>query len=427
MCKQNVPYVVKLVRNANGERLPVLLSRSTGLPDFDASLWVVASLRTRNLASESIAQALRSVVVLYLALQHCKVDLNERLKQGNFLLPNEIGQILKQCRRTLLSNATDLDRNNEVADKKLKKITKLEKFRMPQSSSQEQNKVNAYTTSIRLGYIREFLRWRINRSIAVGKVQYRENLITLRELVDSELKNNTPASTERAVLRQRSGIDRQEQKQLLEMLSPRSAFNPWRSHQIRVRNQLVVNAFLSLGIRRGELLGLRVGDFDPKAQEVRVLRRPDDVEDPRLHEPNTKTRDRILPVSYELHVLVKAYMIHRRELVMGRHDFLIVTNTGEPMSKSHLNRIFTTLQTNFLKKITPHCLRHSFFENIADDLYQAGKDDTEILNILTVLGGWSNTSNSPRRYTKRFAQERAHIAGLALQANIYINEKENSL
>ena len=423
MRKQALPYMIRLIRNADGERLPALIDRTTGLPEFDASLWVVSSLRTRNLASESIAQALRSLVVLYIALRTCKVNLTERLGTGHFLSPGDIAEILKQCGQTVERSVEACEGGLDTADRITKKITSLEKLRMVQAMHPKGGVVGSGTASIRLGYIREFLRWRANKAIARTRGDAKQSLMTLRNLVDDELRLNTPAGTGRATVQQRKGIDRESQERLLGILSPTSQKNPWTGNRMRVRNQFIVNAFLALGIRRGEFLGLRVGDFNQLSQEVLILRRPDDANDPRLDEPNAKTRDRVLPVSYGLHALMKEYLMLRHELVRGRHDFLIVANSGEPMCKSEINRIFNVLSKGLTENVTPHTLRHTFFENLADDLHRAGKGDVEIANILTVLGGWSPASNSPTRYTTRFAQERANIAALALQQKLYIHDR----
>lgn len=419
MSKQTVPYLVKLIRNVDGERLPCLIERETGLPDFDATLWVVSSLRNRNLASETISQALRSLIVLYLALRLCKVNLSSRLGTGNLLSPAEIEAISKACRVTILTSAKALSKRDELKDQRTKKVTSLEKLRMPQVRRKKEEEVSAGTTSIRLAYIRAFLKWRVNKAIARTVGQAKATLIALRDLIDQELENKTPSVTERATIGQRMGIERPLQVQLLSVVTPTNAQNPWCGERIRLRNQFIINAFLALGIRRGELAGMRVGDFNPQEREVRVLRRPDDKNDPRLHEPNSKTRDRVLPVSYELYALLKKYLMVRHDLVRGRHDFLLVANTGEPISKSEVNRIFDGLKQLFGNKMSPHVLRHTYFENLADDLHRAGQNDVQILSTLRQLGGWSEKSDSPRRYTKRFTQGQASKAGLELQAKLY--------
>ncbi len=419
----NTPFFVRLVRSANGERLPTLIDRASGLPDFDATLWVVSSLRNKNHSSETIAQALRSIVILYLVLRSRKVNLVERLRADSWLTPADIEAVSKAARQTTNSAVREIDGLEEANHPKAtNRVTKFEKLRMPMTVNAKDSQVDPGTTSIRMGYIREFLKWRVNRAIARADNEKKAILITLRNLIGEELQNKTPAVTRRATLGERIGIDRQAQVLLLNVVTPTNPQNPWTGNFIRVRNQFIVNAYRDLGVRRGEFLGMRIGDFNPQKQEVLVLRRPDDATDPRLREPNTKTRDRVLPVSHNLYRLYKNYIALRHDIVRGRHDFLLVANTGAPLSSSEMNRIFVALgQVPELPKIEPHILRHSFCENLGEDLHAAGKDDVEILGYLRQLGGWSDTSQTPCRYTKRFAQERAQEAGMAMQEKLHID------
>lgn len=424
MRKQVTPYFVKTVLTHQGERLPTLVSRETGLPDFDATLWVVSSLRNKNLASETIAQALRSLLIVYLVLRSRKIDISERVRAGGFLDPVEIEAISIAARRTTASAVQDIDGVIELPVRSTSKVALLEKLRMTRATCTKGSQVDAATASIRLGYIREFLKWRINREIWQAKGEKKGDLIALRDLVDLELKNKTPSKTSRSTLGDRMGIDRQDQALLLSIVRPSDHLNPWTGEFIQVRNQFIVTAFLALGVRRGELLGMRVGDFNPQRQEVLVLRRPDDQDDPRVHEPNTKTRDRVLPFSNDLYKLLKNYIFFRNQLVRGRHAFLLVSNIGNPLSSSELNRIFNPINKCRLisMHVSPHVLRHSFCENLADDLHNSGCGDFEILGYLRRLGGWSDVSDTPYRYTKRFVQEVAAKAGLELQKGLKLSE-----
>lgn len=399
-----------------------MVDRESGIPDFDATLWVVSSLRNRNAASETIAQALRSLVLLYTVLRKCKVNLSERLGTGNLLTLAEIQEISIACRRPQSATVESLVHlaGPEVAV--AGRILSLEKLRMSQSANHAEAQVRPQTASIRLKYIRDFLTWRVNQAACKVDGDAKKNLLSIRDLVDAELESATPTHYRRAVISQRFGISLESQKMLIQAVDPSSAPALWTGHHVRLRNQLIVHALLSLGIRRGELLGLRTSDFNPRAQEVLVLRRPDDANDPRLYEPNAKTRDRVLPVSYGLHCLVKRYSAVRHQRVMGRHNFLLVSNDGNPMSLSAVNRIFMPLRSVVPENLSPHVLRHTFFENLARDLHDAGQTDTQVHGILTRLGGWSDVSQSPQRYTSRFAQERANEAGIALQSKLYIEE-----
>lgn len=424
MCKQRLPFYVKTVRCADGERLPTLIEATSGLPDFDATLWVVTSLRPKNLASATIEQALRSLVLLYMVFRLEKINFGDRLRMGKILNPGEIEVILKAAKQKSSTNVFELnERELHNKTEKVGKVVSLEKLRMPNSTFEENYTVGLGTLTIRIGYIKAFLNWRVNREIFRTDGERRANLTALRDLVIAEIEAKAPAMKGRDAIGDRAGIDRIKQSRLLDVISVTHPQNPWTKNEfIRARNQVVINMYLALGIRRSELLAMRVSDIKPSMQEVLILRRPDDVNDPRLIEPNTKTRDRVLPMANELYGLVKSYLKMRKDIVRNAGGFLVVSQAGEPLSKSEVNRIFRALDVvDGLRGIVPHILRHSFFENLAEDLHVAKCEDSEILGYLRRLGGWGDNSNSPRRYTKRFAQESAAKAGLTLQKKLFIN------
>lgn len=428
MCKQSPSFCVRTVLCSNGERFPVLVHRESGIPDFDATLWVVTSLRSRGVASATIEQALRSVIVLLLVLHSRQINLVERFRQGGYLDPEEIEAIAAAARQKQVAIISKIVEESKAdIQPTARKIISLEKMRMVMPDRNEDSDVGAGTTAIRMGYIREFLRWRVNQGILRAADEKKANLLQLRDLVDADLQNRTPVMSQRATLGDRMGIGNAAQDQLLDMVKTTDSQNPWRGEFIRARNQFIVNAFLALGVRRSELLGVRTGDFKPLMQELWILRRPDDKDDPRLREPNVKTRDRVLPVPSELYRMMKSYLILRHEIVHGAHDFLLVSQNGDPLGKTEVNRIFRALDSiPGLPNVTPHILRHTFCENLADDLHSAGKSDDEILVYLRRLGGWSDMSNTPRRYTKRFAQERAAAAGKSMQQKLYKNDSNGS-
>lgn len=206
-------------------------------------------------------------------------------------------------------------------------------------------------------------------------------------------------------------------------VNPKNNENPWTTEFAKCRNQLIIHLLLGTGIRRSELLGIRITDIRPRMQELLILRRPDDADDPRLDEPNTKTQDRTLPLTSELYTFIKAYLISRNTIAKGRHDFLIVANTGKPISKSETNKLFRSLDNlPDLRGLSPHILRHTYCENLAEDLHASGHTSIEILSFLRRLGGWSDLSNTPRRYTTRFIDEAVAKVGLAMQEKLYINK-----
>lgn len=418
-------FLVKLIRASDGERLPVLLRRDSGLPVFDAVIWVVSSLRGKGHASATIAQALRSVLILYLVLEREGIDLNERLRRGCFLDPSEIEAISTACKQSTASNQESfaLGKNGTSQSR----VISLEGARMQMKGRRSSSEVDSSTTAIRLGYIREFLMWRINTEILRAIAKERPNLAALRDLTEQEFKNKAPAVTGRNAIHQRSGLDSAATRVLLDVIKPNHPQNPWLNTFSRKRNELIVRGFLELGVRRSEFLGMRIRDISTQGDEIYILRRPDDKDDPRLDEPNTKTRDRLLPISADLFQLFKEYLLLRREQMRRPHDFLLISNgTGNPLSKSGINRLFEPLRevSQLLTVVVPHVLRHTFFETLCEDLDKNGMAASEMMGILVQLGGWAERSSSPEKYTKRYVQRKARAAGRSMQESLRVEHGE---
>ena len=69
---------VHTTRLATGERLPLLVDTSTGVPLFAPTVFAVTQLRARHRAAGTITQALHSVRVFLMALERLGVDLEAR-------------------------------------------------------------------------------------------------------------------------------------------------------------------------------------------------------------------------------------------------------------------------------------------------------------------------------------------------------------
>jgi integrase len=108
------------------------------------------------------------------------------------------------------------------------------------------------------------------------------------------------------------GLTEEQQKTLLRLVKPRSENNPF-SESVQVRNQLIVLMLYHLGLRAGELLSLRISDFDFQNNTLLVAKRHDNPADPRTHQPVVKTIDRRIPLAESLMKAVSEYiMLDRR-------------------------------------------------------------------------------------------------------------------
>ena len=124
---------------------------------------------------------------------------------------------------------------------------------------------------------------------------------------------------------------------------------------------------LTLGLRRGELLGLHWSDVDLDAATLRVnygLQRFDG----KLHlmEPKTEKSRRVLPLPSLLVAALRAHRTRQLEerLALGSDwqetGLVFVSTVGTPLEPRNLNRTFDALLENAkLSKIRLHDLRHS--------------------------------------------------------------------
>lgn len=416
-CPQMNPFRIKTIRLQSGERLPLIID-SSGLPLFEPTVFAISVLRGRNLASNSIKQALRAVMVLQSMLNKDGINLDRRFDQGEFLTYGEIDRLVALSKL----NMESIWEMKKPARQQRKMIS-LEQARLKLTRQKAINEVEPGTSAIRLIYIHKYLVWYANsRIMRMQQGSARSEMIELRDLVLSAIEERTPSSRGRSGEPERMGLTPESQITLLEIIAPDHPNNPWETLHSKERNALIVHMMIELGLRRGELLSVRINDI--KSNELYVARRPDDGLDSRLDEPNAKTRARPIPLSRDLSQRIYAYVNGTRYAIKAarKKPMLIVSNEGRELSLSAVNKLFVPLQNSspLLNYLSPHILRHTFNDNLYESLDEAGMSDVEIRKAMIRLNGWSDNSNSPDYYTKRSTMRRAHSAQLTHQNNITI-------
>ncbi len=76
-------------------------------------------------------------------------------------------------------------------------------------------------------------------------------------------------------------------------------YNPF-ERNCRKRNQLAILILYETGIRGGELLNLKISDFKRKQRYLKISKRINDPEDPRVFQPLVKTVEREINISERL-------------------------------------------------------------------------------------------------------------------------------
>lgn len=135
-----------------------------------------------------------------------------------------------------------------------------------------------------------------------------------------------------------------------------------------IRDLLIVEMLYCLGLRRAELVALKISDVDFYQHQVKVLGKGDKV--------------RVIPVVQVVEKILKKY-ISVRGLVMSnmdKNDNLLVNEKGNKINEMFvyrvINRYFSNATTK--EKKSPHVLRHSF----ATHLLENGADINSIKELM---------------------------------------------
>jgi len=117
-------------------------------------------------------------------------------------------------------------------------------------------------------------------------------------------------------------------------------------------DQLIMELLYQTGMRRAELLGLRLTDFDASNQAIKVL--------------GKGNKERIIPLQAALCQFISDYILARNQLEDLQHTFLLSFENGKKLYEKYIyNTVkkYLTLVTTLGKK-SPHVLRHTFATHI---------------------------------------------------------------
>jgi integrase/recombinase XerC len=114
-----------------------------------------------------------------------------------------------------------------------------------------------------------------------------------------------------------------------------------------LRDWLLLLMLYDTGMRRCEIISLRVNEVDLSRRVIRVRGKGD--------------RQREIPMIEELAAGAACYLESRREVVRHEHGQFFVTNAGKPLNASFVYRRVTRLlrEVTTLSTCSPHVLRHT--------------------------------------------------------------------
>jgi integrase len=226
------------------------------------------------------------------------------------------------------------------------------------------------------------------------------------------------------------GLRREQEKLLMEVVTPGSEHNPFSGQDIQVRNELIVRMLRYLGIRGGELLNICVDDIDFKRNEVVIRRRADEKGDPRLRQPLVKTRARRLPLDDHLASLLRFYILQVRRRIpnSAAYPYVLVTHKsgptqGRPMSIEAYKLVIRRIASShpLLANFSGHDLRHTWNDHFSEFMDNKAEPESEAMQarIRENLMGWTEGSETAKDYNKRFIRSKGRAVGLELQEAAY--------
>ena len=182
------------------------------------------------------------------------------------------------------------------------------------------------------------------------------------------------------------------------------------------RNYVLMRTAYDLGMRTGELLGLKVYDLDliKWPAKLAIIERITDPDDKRSLPAMAKTGGRELPLSPQLSLAYQQLIDDREALP---HPYVFCNYDGGPLSEGGLRMIYRDVVHKHpsLEKLCNHMLRHDWNDrwNRMASKERWDKDESERLQKDVM--GWSADSDMVARYGIRSTHELATARHLRMQ------------
>jgi integrase/recombinase XerC len=157
------------------------------------------------------------------------------------------------------------------------------------------------------------------------------------------------------------------------------------------RDKLIIELLYATGIRRSELIGLKISDVSTASGTIKVL--------------GKGNKERILPLVPSVLNILMEYIELRKETFQTDKNDLFLTNKGESLS---VDFVYHTVKKNLSKVTTieqrsPHVLRHTFATHLSENGADI-KAVKELLGHASLAATQIYTHNSIERLRKVYDQ-----------------------
>ncbi|MCF5711031.1 site-specific integrase [Pseudomonas tremae] len=390
---------IRRFQSDTGERFAILVDE-VGMPLYYPALYATAVLRGGSLSINTIINALGAIKMVCAWESYYAISMESRFKRSELLCAHEIHSL-----RDFMQKPMAETRNGG------EKVVPIKGRRKPVS---KQNHYNRLTVAA------EYMGFIAGRLHPASASSASEVATMVSRIKASRPKMASKIEDDRSAVHLEDAL-----LNLVEdVIAPGSEANPVREYGLQMRNALMFTLLRCTGMRRGELLNLKIEDFDFAMGTVKIVRRADSADDPRTYQPLAKTRERIFPLIPELMDKIRIYINKWRNKVPGarRHGYLFVTHRpgkslGWPLSGSGFGKFMETLAriADGACKLHAHALRHHWNYVFSKRCEEQGLTPEAEENTRSYLMGWSETSGTAATYNKRHVKEAAAQAVISLQ------------
>jgi integrase len=387
-----------------GERFPVLLYGETYQPVVLCTRYVIDERRELKQAG-TIGQDVRVLRWFYCWADIRGIDLEERLRSGKLLTKAEISGFCKYLRAARTESIIgSIGANNREGSGRIPVISPAT--------------FNAY-----IGTVKDFLLWAAREFIPNNSA--REQLQrTIESAIDRINRSFRSRRMSGKKTVDRRGLTRDEVDEIRRIIEPGLEANPFK-RSLQLRNYLIFVLMLETGLRRGELLKLKVRHLPRGAKTtLSVERKPDDIDDPRLNEPRVKTLMREIEISKQLSIALWRYVRECLRKGSNSDDFLFRSvRDGLPLNSSGVNWLFSQIVKclpHLKGRLSPHVMRHTYNVRLVETAQSMGWEEKRIEEFQRYVNGWSENSVMPSHYTKSLIQQQANEVARKYQESLYV-------
>ncbi|MBI9091113.1 MAG: site-specific integrase [Desulfobacterium sp.] len=399
----------------NGERYKLLVNATTGIPLYYPTLYITSQIRGGGQSVSTIQSFITSLKVLLRWLDHYSVDMEERFRRKEFLTLQEVESLRDFCKKPLKEKVPE--KSNVIALKRTKEGARM-------AVSKPSPGVYSHTQYNRMTFIADYLKW-----LAEILTKDRYNTADKNHISEmhKRIKAHRPKKKRRTNRdRDEKGLDPKVVEQVMDILKPGHEKNPFHDPGVQVRNALILAMLRFLGLRRGELLNLRVEDINFVSNEVHIFRRPDSLSDPRTYQPLAKTLERTLLINDKLAEKISKYVttVRSKFIQARRHPYLFITHKagpyqGAPLSNSAFGKLMKEVQgvSDNFSGVHAHSFRHTWnytFSALLDTSKEEVSSEREE-QMRSYLMGWADGSGTAAIYNRRHIKEKAKKAILEHQ------------